>query len=59
MFPPNIALSILKIKILIMAQPDKLIWAHEKNVTLSVKSTYHMIYEDRQQLFSKSSSTEN
>lgn len=29
-FPPNIALSILKMKILPTTQLDKLIWAHEK-----------------------------
>lgn len=47
MFPREITHSILKIKIFPTVQPNKFIYAHEKNGTLSVKSTYRMIYEAR------------
>lgn len=30
-FTPNVVLAIFKIKIFPMAQPDKIIWTHEKN----------------------------
>lgn len=58
-FTPNVVLAIFKIKIFPMAQPDKIIWTHEKNWIINVKNTFRMVFEEVQQPNGKSSNTKN
>lgn len=46
-FPPNVVLNILKIQIIPTFKPNKLIWAHKKDIAFSVKSAYCQVFNEK------------